>query len=91
MDGMDVVVTSDHVRCYEVEMMRALSVVPEKRKAIVVKLGYLEPEIRCLSSSSFMALTEGSSDEILERLEYRNIQRPIWPLDKEGDFRIRKL
>lgn len=91
LDGIDVVVTSEHVGCYEVEMMRALSVVPEKRKAIVVKLGYLEPEIRSLSSSSFMALTEGSSDEILERLEYRNIQRPIWPLDKEGDFRIRKL
>ncbi|MGN1163244.1 MAG: M81 family metallopeptidase [Candidatus Ornithospirochaeta sp.] len=85
--GIDVVVTSAHVGCYDPEMMRALGVDVGKRKAVVVKLGYLEPEIRALSSSSFMVLTKGSSDEVLERLPYSRVPRPIWPLDKTGEFR----
>ena len=85
--GIDVVVTSSHVGCYDPGMMRALGVEVEKRKAIVVKLGYLEPEIRALSASSFMVLTEGSTDEILERLPYTKVPRPIWPLDRSGNFK----
>ena len=88
VDGIDVIVTSEHVGCYEPSMMCSLGVDIKKRKAVVVKLGYLEPEIRALSSSSFMVLTKGSSDEILERLPYNKIKRPIWPLDKKGDFKL---
>ena len=88
VDGIDVIVTSEHVGCYEPSMMGALGVDIRERKAVVVKLGYLEPEIRALSSSSFMVLTKGSSDEILERLPYSYIKRPIWPLDKKGDFKL---
>ena len=88
VDGIDVIVTSEHVGCYEPSMMGALAVDIRERKAVVVKLGYLEPEIRALSSSSFMVLTKGSSDEVLERLSYKKIKRPIWPLDKEGEFKL---
>ena len=88
VDGIDVIVTSEHVGCYEPSMMGALGVDIRERKAVVVKLGYLEPEIRALSSSSFMVLTKGSSDEVLERLSYKKIKRPIWPLDKEGEFKL---
>lgn len=84
VEGVDVVVTSAHVGCYDPEMMRALKVVPEERKAIIVKLGYLEPEIRAIAKRSMMALTNGSSDEIFTRLPYVKLKRPIFPLD--GDF-----
>ncbi|MFA6774173.1 MAG: microcystinase MlrC family protease, partial [Sphaerochaeta sp.] len=46
-------------------------------------LGYLEPEIRAIAKRSMMALTTGSSDELFERLPYKNLPRPIYPLDKE--------
>ncbi len=88
VEGIDVILTNEHVGCYEPAMMASLGVDITERKAVVVKLGYLEPEIRALSSSSFMVLTKGSSDEILERLPYKKIRRPIWPLDKEGDFKL---
>jgi Uncharacterized conserved protein len=84
VEGVDVVVTSAHVGCYDPEMMRALDIEPEKCKAIVVKLGYLEPEIRAIAKRSLMALTTGSSDELFERLPYRKMKRPVYPLD--GDF-----
>ncbi len=82
--GIDVVVTSGHVGCYDPEMMRALGMQPETRKVIVVKLGYLEPEIRAIAKRSMMALTTGSSDELFSRLPYKKMKRPVYPLD--GDF-----
>lgn len=82
--GVDVVVTSKHVGCYDPQMMRALGVEPEERKAIVVKLGYLEPEIRAIARRSIMVLTDGSTNEIFTRLPYKNLSRPIYPLDPEA-------
>ena len=79
VQGVDVVVTSKHVGGYDPEMMRSLRV-----KVIVVKLGYLEPEIRAIAKRSMMALTTGSTDELFERLQYKKLKRLIYPLD--GDF-----
>lgn len=79
--GIYVVVTSGHVGCYDPEMMRVLGVEPEGCKVIVVKLGYLEPEIRRIARRSMMALTDGSTNEIFSRLEYRQLKRPVFPLD----------
>lgn len=84
VNGVHVVVTSGHVGCYDPEMMRVLGIEPEKCKVIVVKLGYLEPEIRSIARRSMLALTEGSTDEVFSRLEYRQLKRPIFPLD--GDI-----
>jgi microcystin degradation protein MlrC len=83
--GLDVVVTSGHVGCYDPQMMRVLGVTPEKCKVIIVKLGYLEPEIRKIARHSMMALTTGSSDELFKRLPYKKMHRPVYPLD--GDFK----
>ncbi len=81
--GVDVIVSDKHIGCYDPEIIRALGVDVEKRKIIVVKLGYLEPEIRSIAKRSMMALTTGSSDELFERLPYKVIKRPIYPLDKD--------
>ncbi|MGH0054091.1 MAG: M81 family metallopeptidase [Sphaerochaetaceae bacterium] len=82
--GIDVVVSSKHVGAYDPEMMRALGVVPEDLKLIVVKLGYLEPEIRAISNYSVMALTEGSTNEVLANLPYKQLPRPVYPLDQDA-------
>ena len=78
------VVTSKHVGCYDPEMMRVLGVEPSRLKAIVVKLGYLEPEIRAIAKRSIMALTDGSTNEIFERLPFKNIVRPVFPMDRDA-------
>ncbi len=88
VQGVDVVVASKHVGCYDPEMMRVLGAEPTTRKAIVVKLGYLEPEIRAIAKRSMMALTTGSSDELFERLPYKNLPRPMYPLDKEFETEL---
>ena len=81
IDGIDVVVTHSHIGCYEPEMMRKLNIIPEERKVIVVKLGYLEPELKKIANTAILVLSDGSSDEIFTRLNYRALPRPIYPLD----------
>lgn len=85
-NGVDVIVTEKHVGCYDPEMMRVLKIEPEKRKIIVVKLGYLEPEIKAIAKKSLLVLTNGSTNEIFSRLEYKNIPRPIYPIDEDCEY-----
>ena len=87
VQGIDVIVTSKHVGCYDPEMMQALGIEPEKCKAIVVKLGYLEPEIRAIAKRSMLVLTDGSTNEVFSRLEYKELPRPMYPLDKDMSWK----
>jgi microcystin degradation protein MlrC len=52
----------------------------------VVKIGYLEPELREVASAAFMALTPGAVNQDIPSLPYQRVQRPIFPIDPDmGD------
>ncbi len=91
INGVHVIVTSEHVGCYDPAMMRVLDIVPEELKVIVLKLGYLEPEIRAIAGKSILVLTDGSTNEIFTRLPYKKLKRPIFPLDGDETLSIEKL
>ena len=55
---------------------------PKKSDIVVVKIGYLVPELYNMRGDWIMALTPGGVDQDLERLEYKRIKRPMFPLDK---------
>jgi microcystin degradation protein MlrC len=50
---------------------------------LVVKIGYLVPELYDLRGDWIMALTPGGVDQDLKRLDYQRIARPMFPLDPE--------
>lgn len=56
---------------------------PRKADILVVKIGYLVPELYDMRGDWIMALTPGGVDQDLERLGYKRIQRPMFPLDKD--------
>jgi microcystin degradation protein MlrC len=56
---------------------------PKKADVLVVKIGYLVPELYDMRGGWTMALTPGGVDQNLQRLDYRRINRPMFPLDKE--------
>lgn len=58
---------------------------PENIDILVVKLGYLTPEIYDLRADWLMALTPGGVDQDLLRLPYKRINRPMYPLDPDMD------
>lgn len=59
-----------------------LGLEPRKAKIVVVKIGYLQPELYDMRADWILALTPGGVDQDLERLPYKRIERPMFPLDK---------
>lgn len=56
---------------------------PRESDIVVVKIGYLVPELYNMRADWIMALTPGGVDQDLERLPYKRIKRPMYPLDKD--------
>ena len=54
---------------------------PKETDIIVVKIGYLVPELYDMRGDWVMALTPGGVDQDLNRLGYKRIKRPMFPLD----------
>ncbi len=55
---------------------------PRKADIVVVKIGYLEPELYAMKADWLLALTPGGVDQGIEHLPYHRIQRPMFPMDK---------
>jgi len=56
---------------------------PLAYKIVVVKLGYLFQELRDIAPKTIMALTPGFANQVIENLSFKNISRPIFPLDPD--------
>ena len=54
---------------------------PKNTDIVVVKIGYLVPELYDMRGDWTMALTPGGVDQDLNRLGYKRIKRPMFPLD----------
>ena len=67
---------------YEADFTR-LGLNPRETDIVVVKIGYLVPELYDMRAGWIMALTPGGVDQDLERLGYKRINRPMFPLDRD--------
>ena len=56
---------------------------PRQADILIVKIGYLVPELYDLRDGWVMALTPGGVDQDLARVPYERIQRPMIPLDPD--------
>jgi microcystin degradation protein MlrC len=66
----------------EIDFTR-LGLKPRTVDIVVVKIGYLEPELYAMRADWLLAITPGGVDQNIERLPYHRIQRPMFPLDKD--------
>ena len=48
---------------------------------VIVKLGYLYPDLAKIAPEAILALTPGASTEQLADMGHKNIRRPMYPLD----------
>ncbi len=56
---------------------------PRTADVVIVKIGYLEPELFAMAAGWKMALTPGGVDQDLLRLGHRRIRRPMFPFDPQ--------
>jgi len=55
-------------------------------RLLVVKSGYLSPELKSLSAPSFMILTDGAVCQDIDRLKNKNRQRGIFPFQNRLSY-----
>jgi microcystin degradation protein MlrC len=60
-----------------------LNLNPQNTSIVMVKIGYLVPELYQIQKGWLMALTPGGVDQDLIRLPYQRLVRPIFPLDQD--------
>jgi microcystin degradation protein MlrC len=82
IDGVDVILTSRRTSFTTIDGFNAFGIDPPQRSVIVVKLGYLFPELKAAAAKSFVAMSSGFASQKLD-LPYKHIPRPIFPLDSE--------
>nr|WP_328808137.1 M81 family metallopeptidase [Nonomuraea antri] len=82
--GLSVFLTSRRMQYRLLESYRRLGVDVASADVVTVKIGYLEPELFEAAAGWMLALTPGGVDQDLLRLPYRNLKRPIFPLDREA-------
>jgi len=80
-----VIVTKKRKPYHREKDFTQLGLNPRTADILVVKIGYLVPELYAMRGDWIMALTPGGVDQDLERLNYKRINRPMFPLDKEMD------
>ncbi|MGX1675642.1 M81 family metallopeptidase [Streptomyces sp. NPDC055400] len=61
-----------------------LGVDPRTYDLVVVKIGYLEPELHDMAADWLLALTPGGVDQDLLRLGHHRVERPLYPFDDDA-------
>ncbi|GAA3155592.1 hypothetical protein GCM10020001_094380 [Nonomuraea salmonea] len=82
--GLSVFLTSRRMQYRLLESYRRLGVEVAEVDVVTVKIGYLEPELFEAAAGWMLALTPGGVDQDLHRLPYRNLKRPVFPLDADA-------
>lgn len=89
---ISVIVTKKRKPYHHISDFTTLGLDPKNTDILMVKIGYLVPELYDIRSDWVMALTPGGVDQDLHRLPYKKIQRPMFPLDpdmKDPDLEVR--
>ncbi|WOS64818.1 M81 family metallopeptidase [Sinorhizobium fredii] len=82
--GITVVLSARRRPYHDIKDFRRLGLDPKAVRLLVVKSGYLSPELAPIANPNLMALTEGVVNQDIEHLASERRRRPIFPFD--GDF-----
>jgi len=81
--SVSVIVTQKRKPYHNESDFTNLGLDPRNTALVLVKIGYLVPDLYDMRGDWIMALTPGGVDQDLERLGYKRINRPMFPLDKD--------
>lgn len=81
--GIDLVLTARRRPFHNIPDFTRLGLDPRTAKIVVVKSGYLSPDLGPIANPSLMALSPGVVDQFVERLERKHKSVPQYPFDKD--------
>ncbi len=83
--GVDIVLTAERCALVRPRVFERLGLKLDAYRFIIVKLGYLFPELAEVAQRTILAFTTGGSTERLKDMGMRHIRRPMFPLDDLPD------
>lgn len=83
--GLHAIITERRKPFHHLDDFRMLGLDPETADIVVVKIGYLEPELYRLAQDWTLALTPGGVDQDLLRLGHHRLAPGVFPFDPAGD------
>jgi microcystin degradation protein MlrC len=86
IDNIEVVLVGDSSTFLTRAQFDQCGINPLERKLVVLKMGYLFPDLVKIAPRYIMLLTPGAGDMRIEKLTYSRIRRPIFPLDPDTKF-----
>ena len=84
--GIDLVLTARRRPFHNISDFTRLGLDPRTAKIVVVKSGYLSPDLGPIANPSLMALSPGVVDQFVERLVRKHKSVPQYPFDKDFVF-----
>lgn len=81
--GVHVIIPTRRKPYHHIREFENVNLHPKDHDITVVKIGYLEPELKDVATAAFLALTPGAVNQDIPSLPFRNVQRPVFPLDPE--------
>lgn len=84
--GIDLVLAARRRPFHNIVDFTRLGLDPRTAKIVVVKSGYLSPDLGPIANPSVMALSEGVVDQFVERLVRRHKSEMQYPFDKVLEF-----
>jgi microcystin degradation protein MlrC len=85
--GVSVVLTARRRPFHHRSGFTDLRLDPEAFRILVVKSGYLSPELAAIANPSLLALSPGAVDQDIERLPRTHVRTPTYPFQREFDWR----
>ncbi|MGR6432386.1 M81 family metallopeptidase [Rhizobium sp. PAMB 3174] len=85
--GLTVVLSARRRPYHNIADFTRLGLDPKSVRLLVVKSGYLSPELAPIANPNLMALTDGSVNQDIEALANARRQRPIYPFQKDFEFK----
>ncbi|MBX4925525.1 M81 family metallopeptidase [Rhizobium binae] len=86
LGGIDLVLSAKRRPYHHIADFTRLGLDPHAAKIIVVKSGYLSPELAMIANPNLMALSEGVVDQFVERLPRLRKQHPTYPFERDFTF-----
>jgi microcystin degradation protein MlrC len=84
--GITIVLAARRRPYHNIEDFTRLGLDPKSARLLVVKSGYLSPELAPIANPNLMALTDGVVNQHIEGLASKRRLRPAFPFDRSFDY-----
>ena len=86
--NIDIIVMNHNIQYGTMEQFVAARVNFHDYDIVIVKMGYLDTYLIPETSYHIMALTDGPTIQKSERIPFKKIFRPMWPIDEFDEFML---